>query len=262
MFKVAGGKVDRLGVACPYPSPAGSGTVRAEGIRKVYFAASCPESNPCQLPGASLIEVPRDICPALHVRMFDGQATSVCGNRYDRLVLGRRQFTDQCFARWRHAAGQSRRTSRGSGVAVGGSMHIIIVGCGRVGSALANRGCPRRRRRRGHRHGPAGLPQLGAGFNGVTMRGTGCDQEQLREAGIERCDAFVAATDSDSVNMMAAEIALRIYHVPRVVVRLYEPGHERSMRVLGLTTSTTRPCRCRPSSGRWARPAGERQESA
>lgn len=114
-------------------------------------------------------------------------------------------------------------------------MHIIIVGCGRVGSALATAGA---------RGGddvvvidtdPQVFRGLGAGFNGVTMRGTGCDQEQLRQAGIQRCDAFVAATDSDSVNMMAAEIALRIYHVPRVVVRLYEPGHERSMQVLGLS---------------------------
>jgi len=113
-------------------------------------------------------------------------------------------------------------------------MHIIIVGCGRVGSAWAGASS---------RGGddvvvidtdPGSFRQLGAGFNGVTMRGTGCDEEQLREAGIERCDAFVAATDSDSVNMMAAEIALRIYRVPRVVVRLYEPEHEQSMRVLGL----------------------------
>ncbi len=124
-----------------------------------------------------------------------------------------------------------RRNSR---VSIGGNMLIIIVGCGRVGSALADAGA---------RNGddvvvmdkdPQAFRILGAGFNGVTLRGTGCDQEQLRQAGIQRCDAFIAATDSDSVNMMAAEIALRIYHVPRVVVRLYEPLHEQSMQVLGL----------------------------
>jgi len=76
--------------------------------------------------------------------------------------------------------------------------------------------------------------KLGTGFNGLTLRGTGLDQGELREAGIERCDAFVAATDSDSVNMMAAEIAARIFRVPRVVARLYDPSHERSMRALGL----------------------------
>lgn len=113
-------------------------------------------------------------------------------------------------------------------------MHLIIVGCGRVGSALAVA-----RARAGDDvvvidKDPDAFRQLGAGFNGVTLRGTGVDQEQLREAGIERCDAFVAATDSDSVNMMAAETASRIFRVPHVVARLYDPAHERSMRALGL----------------------------
>ncbi|MCX7039595.1 MAG: TrkA family potassium uptake protein [Spirochaetes bacterium] len=143
-------------------------------------------------------------------------------------------------------------------------MHIIIVGCGRVGSALAGASS---------RGGddvvvidtdPGSFRQLGAGFNGVTMRGTGCDEEQLREAGIERSDAFVAATDSDSVNMMAAEIALRIYHVPRVVVRLYEPEHEQSMRVLGLDYVNDAALSVQAILGKLdaAAPAGERQESA
>jgi trk system potassium uptake protein TrkA len=118
--------------------------------------------------------------------------------------------------------------------AKGGAMHLIIIGCGRVGSALANAGS-----RAGHDvvvidTDPGAFRLLGAGFNGLTLRGTGCDEAGLREAGIERCDAFVAATDSDSANMMAAEIASRIFGVPRVVVRLYDPGHERSMRALGL----------------------------
>jgi trk system potassium uptake protein TrkA len=113
-------------------------------------------------------------------------------------------------------------------------MHFIIVGCGRVGSALAVT-----RANAGDDvvvidTDAAAFRQLGSGFNGLMLRGTGLDQEQLREAGIERCDAFVAATDSDSTNMMAAEIASRIYHVPRVVARLYDPSHERSMRTLGL----------------------------
>ena len=114
-------------------------------------------------------------------------------------------------------------------------MHLIIVGCGRVGSALAIA-----RALAGDDvvvidTDAGAFRQLGTGFNGLTLRGTGFDQEQLEEAGIERCDSFVAATDSDSVNMMAAEIASRIFNVPRVVARLYEPSHERSMRSLGLT---------------------------
>ena len=137
-------------------------------------------------------------------------------------------------------------------------MHIIIVGCGRVGSALADAGS---------RNGddvvvidkdPGTFRQLGTGFNGVTMRGGGCDQEQLRQAGIECCDAFVAATDSDSVNMMAAEIALRIYRVPHVVVRLYEPGHEQSMQVLGLEYVNDAALCVQAILGKLGRAAGDR----
>jgi trk system potassium uptake protein TrkA len=116
-----------------------------------------------------------------------------------------------------------------------GTMHLIIVGCGRVGSALAV-ACALAGDDVVVIDTDAGaFRQLGAGFNGLTLRGTGLDQGELREAGIERCDAFVAATDSDSVNMMAAEIASRIFRVPHVVARLYDPSHERSMRALGLT---------------------------
>jgi len=100
LFKSAGGKADRLGIASSCPSSGWIRAVRAEGIGKVYFSSCCQGSNPCQVSRGSLIEVPQDICPALHVRVFDGHATSVCGNRFDRLVLGRRQFAEQCFARW------------------------------------------------------------------------------------------------------------------------------------------------------------------
>ncbi len=100
LFKVGGGKVERLGIACAYPSSSWIRAVRAEGIEKIFFGAGCQGSSPWQVSRTGLIEVPRDICPALHVRMFDGQATSVCGNKYDRLVLGRRQFTEQCFSQW------------------------------------------------------------------------------------------------------------------------------------------------------------------
>ncbi len=113
-------------------------------------------------------------------------------------------------------------------------MHIMIIGCGRVGSALAEAAAANGDDVVVMDKNPDAFRDLGAGFNGVTFRGTGLDQEQLRLAGIERCDAFMAATDSDGVNMMAAEMALRIYRVPRVIVRLYEPRHEPSMKVLGL----------------------------
>jgi len=114
------------------------------------------------------------------------------------------------------------------------SVHVIVVGCGRVGSELANI-----LSHRGHNvviidTEPDAFKRLGATFNGVTLRGFGYDEEVLLEAGIEKCDAFAAVTNSDSANMMAAEIASRIYHIERVVVRLYLPELEQSMQLLGL----------------------------
>ena len=113
-------------------------------------------------------------------------------------------------------------------------MHVIIVGCGRVGSELANM-----LSRRGHNvviidTDPDAFRRLGSTFNGVTLRGFGYDEELLLEAGIEKCDALAAVTNSDSANMMVAEIASRIYHIERVVVRLYLPELELSMQLLGL----------------------------
>jgi len=113
-------------------------------------------------------------------------------------------------------------------------VHVIVVGCGRVGSELANM-----LSRRGHNvviidTEAEAFKRLGATFNGITLRGFGYDEELLIEAGIEKCDAFAAVTNSDSANMMAAEIASRIYHIDRVVVRLYLPEQERSMQLLGL----------------------------
>jgi hypothetical protein len=100
IFRSAGGEVDRLGVASQYPSIFWIRSLREEGIDSVYFVPSCHEPAPCRLLGTDLIMVPRDLCPALHVAKFDGRPMSVCGNRFDLLVLGRRQFSEQCFARW------------------------------------------------------------------------------------------------------------------------------------------------------------------
>ncbi len=100
IFKSACGEVDRLGVASQCPSPCWIRSIRAEGISRVYFVLNRPEPAPFRLPGSDLHEVPQDLCPALHVRSFDGRPMSVCGNRFDLLALGRRQFFENCLARW------------------------------------------------------------------------------------------------------------------------------------------------------------------
>ncbi len=113
-------------------------------------------------------------------------------------------------------------------------MHTIVVGCGRIGSqiagALSSSGADVVVI---DKNGDA-FKRLGTTFNGVTLRGPGTDGGILEEAGIEHCDSFAAVTNSDAVNMMAAQVASRIYRVPRVVVRLYMPEKEQTARLLGL----------------------------
>jgi trk system potassium uptake protein len=115
-------------------------------------------------------------------------------------------------------------------------MKTIIMGCGRVGShvsmLLANTG-----------HEVTvidplaeNLAVLGDNFKGVKIQGIGFDRNILIKAGIETTDAFAATSKSDNVNIVAARIAHNIFHVPRVVARLYDPRRAEIYRRLGLQT--------------------------
>lgn len=113
-------------------------------------------------------------------------------------------------------------------------MYVIIAGCGRVGSQLATLLSSE-----GHDvviidTNPKSFRRLGAGFNGLTIVGNGFDEEILREAGIDKADAFAALTNLDNTNMMAAQVAKRLFKVPRVVTRLYNPDREATYQRLGL----------------------------
>lgn len=82
------------------------------------------------------------------------------------------------------------------------------------------------------------LPQT---FNGVALVGNGLEDESLKKAGIEEADVFVSTTQGDNRNVMACQIAKHIYHVPKVVSRIYDPIREEMYRNLGLdTVSPTR----------------------
>jgi hypothetical protein len=100
LFTAAGGNAERLGVASHHPSLEWIRAVRAAGYQKAWFCTAPRELGSHVIDRNSLVEMPRDICPALHFRQFDGYPTSVCGNRFDRLVLGPRMISGQCFGRW------------------------------------------------------------------------------------------------------------------------------------------------------------------
>ena len=115
-------------------------------------------------------------------------------------------------------------------------MKVIIIGCGRAGAALA-----RLLSQRGHEitvvdKEPTAFERLGPSFKGRTVTGIGFDQEVLRQAGIERADAFAAVTASDEANVVAARLAKQVYRVPRVAARSYDPRKAEIYRRLGIQT--------------------------
>lgn len=115
-------------------------------------------------------------------------------------------------------------------------MRVVIVGCGRMGSQVA-----RDLDREGHQvavidENASTFRRLGTDFGGETVLGLGIDEDVLRAAGIEQADAFVAVAESDSINIMAAQVAKEIFGVPKVVARMYDPRREDIYRSLGLET--------------------------
>jgi trk system potassium uptake protein len=113
---------------------------------------------------------------------------------------------------------------------------IVIVGCGRVGSTLA-----RRMADEGHEVSVvdelvASFGRLGEEFPGQMVVGSGIDEEVLRRAGIESADCFASVTNGDNRNIMAAQIAKEIFHVDRVITRIYDPIRAQVYRELGLET--------------------------
>lgn len=114
-------------------------------------------------------------------------------------------------------------------------MRIIITGCGRVGSQLAQL-----LSYDGHDvvvidRDEESFHRLPAGFNGITMAGVAFDENTLLEAGIEFADAVAAVTNYDNTNLMVAEIAARLYDVPRVIARLYDPEKRKVFEKLGVS---------------------------
>ena len=115
-------------------------------------------------------------------------------------------------------------------------MRYLIVGCGRVGSALA-----KLLDADGHEiivvdENPSAFKRLGAKFKGHVVVGTGIDYDVLKRAGAERADGFIAVTDGDNRNVMAALIAQRMFKIKRIVARIYDPPRGALYRELGIDT--------------------------
>jgi trk system potassium uptake protein TrkA len=118
-------------------------------------------------------------------------------------------------------------------------LHVVIMGCGRVGSTVAHS-----LESRGHTvavidQNPDAFRRLGADFAGLTVTGVGFDREVLIEAGIERADAFAAVSSGDNSNIISARLARETFGVRRVVARIYDQKRAEVYERLGIPTVAT-----------------------
>ncbi len=119
----------------------------------------------------------------------------------------------------------------------GEDVHIIVVGCGRVGAELATQ-----LSEAGHSVAiidryPEAFGALGRSFAGQTVKGIGFDEDVLQAAGIEDADVLAAVTSNDNANLMVAEVARRIFGVKHVIARLFQPKRARAYTQLGIDYS-------------------------
>ncbi|HEV3090079.1 MAG TPA: NAD-binding protein [Candidatus Cybelea sp.] len=115
-------------------------------------------------------------------------------------------------------------------------MRYLIVGCGRVGSSLA-----KLLETDGHEvwvvdENAAAFKRLGQNFKGHVVVGTGIDYDVLKRAGAATADGFIAVTNGDNRNIMAALIAQRMFKIKRIVARIYDPPRGQMYRELGVQT--------------------------
>jgi trk system potassium uptake protein TrkA len=118
-------------------------------------------------------------------------------------------------------------------------MHVVIVGCGRVGSGLAGiiEG-------KGHSvavldKDPQSFRKLDQGFGGKHVVGVGFDRDRLEEAGVREAGALAAVTSGDNSNILTARVARETFGIEHVVARIYDPRRAAIYERLGITTIAT-----------------------
>jgi len=115
-------------------------------------------------------------------------------------------------------------------------MNVIVVGCGRVGSHLADLLSAE-----GHRVAAIdinleALARLSANFKGTKIQGDALDREILYQAGIQNADALASVTNSDNLNAALAIIAKNKFRVPKLAIRVFDPSNAEVYRKLGILT--------------------------
>jgi len=114
--------------------------------------------------------------------------------------------------------------------------YIVIVGCGRVGSLLANQ-----LSRAGNSvvvidREEATFSNLSSDFSGFRVDGDATQMAVLKEAKLKKADILIATTHDDNVNLMVAQVAKKIFNVPHVQARVFDPKREQVYAQLGIDT--------------------------
>ncbi|WP_040195531.1 potassium channel family protein [Candidatus Soleaferrea massiliensis] len=115
-------------------------------------------------------------------------------------------------------------------------MNILIVGCGKVGASLAGILDQQRHAVSIVDRHESSFERLDDDFSGLTVAGVEIDQDVLKSAGIEACDALAAVTSDDNVNIMVSQVAKLIFKVPKVLARIYDPAREDIFSSFGIDT--------------------------
>ena len=115
-------------------------------------------------------------------------------------------------------------------------MNILIVGCGKVGSMLASQ-----LDQMGHDvavldREEARFALLDSDFSGYTICGVPIDQDVLKQAGIKSCDAVLAMTEDDNVNIMVCQMARENFHIKTVLARIFDPKREKIFSTFNIRT--------------------------
>lgn len=115
-------------------------------------------------------------------------------------------------------------------------MNVIIIGCGRVGALTAQRLDEGEHAVTVIDINPRAFDRLPARFKGTTVRGTGTDEDVIREAGGEGADVLIALTEGDNRNVLAAQLGKHTFGIPRVIAKINDPLRAEAYRKLGLET--------------------------
>ncbi len=117
-----------------------------------------------------------------------------------------------------------------------GQLFVVVIGCGRLGSLVANRLSFRDHHVTVVDQRSGAFDALAPEYSGFRLEGDATEFATLREADIGQADVLIIATENDNINLMVGQVARKIFNVQRVIARVSEPRREEVFSELGIET--------------------------